>query len=1267
MRNERWLDNMIDQDQSRAVDIVEQLWYTWSDVGLDTLRAGARIRAASDGLRDIRSARVQSLDRYQRYSLPPGADPAIPLHAAPVCLSLIATEQERILVHKVYTGKDGVGRYGAFFVHLLAGLPEHFSAYNAISLWQSKFWQRCDIPPSRDIPLSLQTRLERLPLEILWQESKELTPKSKSSARIRKYLPYIIEAYLTKKPVIEPKTKKKVPQKIYIAGSDSEIAQLIFGLTSCLPTHLLKELTFSTYEPNVSGATTEIIGTCWLSVPEAEKDSRAQRLLLEEYQQKKLTLNCYTGKWTELQDNPLVENRPLTAKFAQDATAYFLQEGSEEFREKFLMLLDVASSSDVNELLTLYESLIIQGETPIKFLLLSPDYTYIAKNLVKPVYPKALISLAMHDIDWWKLTGRAAITRLRQASKKVPLLAQGLREIAYTAIAKCTAIVKQGVIPPRSLPTSEVATYEENVFTTLIDVIACAVPPATDATVWTSLLGELLATKNIFVFLQRHWSIYADLMKLWSSLLSSPEDISLIYPLLFVSWNTFGEFLALHLPTEWNEEATKKLVFDKTAKLSQERAYELAENYHDPIADLFQQLVQIPQWWSTAWNLFARLVEGHYPQKMSLLFIMLDSAMMQQHNDVARLLAHAHLITTDEQSCFLERYGPLYLPLNNTLSKIILDMFSILAKSSDSSAQQHKKRVLASWLRSPQLSTWFDLPSREGRNIATVLKLANLTVQECEEFFQHYGQAYILRDPTAPWLLNFFDAYARDEKARRLYYVSLWLDQDLDAVTLERVLKAAHLTSQEKITVLEHYGEHYLSRYWKLQILRDYVQEFVAYLYTAGLDIFKKTPSPDEPSLAEKFLAFLYNSGRFSDLIQYIYDWYVTAMLVRNPALFEQQRREFAESVGRILKVPTLSHETYSDLLAMLAIICLQYQQELSSTIVMMRQALAPSDLMYLTGEIAERARNGIQQKLYKNSLFGACILFAFHFQHAFHEKREQDYFVQSFLDTLLQGVDQKTLTWLNAQGKQWPSAITTQWKSYISQASLSTTKPSRIEQVELWWERTIALYKMRQALRSNNFKRIARVAEEEMTTLTSDDAKVPEKWWNRINEATDTLNTYEGISRHLSASPKRQGRFKQRWQRLVAFTLIGLAIRSRRIGRIVRVVTDQMHIVEHHLTDLPPWWWKQIDATFDFFQVCEEALESPDEKREAAIIDAWEQLSALYEARHPAPVLTSHEIKRVKAAFFYVDSQMRGTLKGWTPTTLLPPNTEEHKNFRPR
>src|SRR2546421_12745914 len=94
--------NMSNGNQRGDKPVLEQLWYTWSAVGLGSLTAGFRIRAASQGLSDVRSPHMLALDRYLRYVLPAGTDPfAITPDMAPICLSLIQTEQgERILVNK---------------------------------------------------------------------------------------------------------------------------------------------------------------------------------------------------------------------------------------------------------------------------------------------------------------------------------------------------------------------------------------------------------------------------------------------------------------------------------------------------------------------------------------------------------------------------------------------------------------------------------------------------------------------------------------------------------------------------------------------------------------------------------------------------------------------------------------------------------------------------------------------------------------------------------------------------------------------------------------------------------------------------------------------------------------------------------------------------------------------------------------------------------------------------------------------------------------
>src|SRR6266567_6671046 len=155
--------------------ILEQLWYTWSTIGLGPLSAGFRIRAASPGLSDVSSPRVQALDLYLRYVLPTVTDPfAITPDMAPICLSLIQTEQgERILVNKTYTGKDGVGRPGAFFVHLLANLPPDFSVAQAISLWRSPLLQSSDIDRRGGAPLN-GVQLDSISFDELKQWFKDI-------------------------------------------------------------------------------------------------------------------------------------------------------------------------------------------------------------------------------------------------------------------------------------------------------------------------------------------------------------------------------------------------------------------------------------------------------------------------------------------------------------------------------------------------------------------------------------------------------------------------------------------------------------------------------------------------------------------------------------------------------------------------------------------------------------------------------------------------------------------------------------------------------------------------------------------------------------------------------------------------------------------------------------------------------------------------------------------------------------------------------------
>src|SRR2546430_9112541 len=127
----------------------EQLWYTWSTNGFGMTSAGSRVRAASKGLMDrwdnvnMQGEPFFSYLRYLNYDLPLDlvdrphvANPAQTQEG----LVFVDAGSARILVHKAYTGRDGVNRPGAFFLHLLTCLPDiggqvPFSAREAISLW----------------------------------------------------------------------------------------------------------------------------------------------------------------------------------------------------------------------------------------------------------------------------------------------------------------------------------------------------------------------------------------------------------------------------------------------------------------------------------------------------------------------------------------------------------------------------------------------------------------------------------------------------------------------------------------------------------------------------------------------------------------------------------------------------------------------------------------------------------------------------------------------------------------------------------------------------------------------------------------------------------------------------------------------------------------------------------------------------------------------------------------------------------------------------
>jgi hypothetical protein len=291
--------------------MLDQLCYTWSTVGYGSLSAGLRIRAASTGLQVINDERVKSLDRYLRYNLPQGADRlAIQknLDLAPLSLALIRVEQgarERILVHKKYTGRDGVGRLGNFFIHLLASLPDTFSVADAISLWRSSFWYTSEARLGKSIELPLVS-LDQLSGG---KRSFRTDLQSEVLRRARRpwetCFPQFVRAYLTWRKRWEQRREGQEPPRLYMAAPPDVVAVFIGWLTLCLPAQLLKDLTFSTYESDVlSKDQVLLVGTSWIADATGKVDSSFD--LPQTCYQEDVAINCYRPRETRPDPDPLV-------------------------------------------------------------------------------------------------------------------------------------------------------------------------------------------------------------------------------------------------------------------------------------------------------------------------------------------------------------------------------------------------------------------------------------------------------------------------------------------------------------------------------------------------------------------------------------------------------------------------------------------------------------------------------------------------------------------------------------------------------------------------------------------------------------------------------------------------------------------------------------------------------------------------------------------------------------------------------------------------
>ncbi len=797
----------------REIDnrVVEQMWYTWSDVGLGTVHAGFQIRAASPALTDIYSEHVKRLERYMRYVLPAETDRfAITPAMAPICLSFLRTEQnEYILMQKKYIGRDGVGRLGTFFVTLLLH-DEASDIDNTVALWKSVLWQASDESLKED---RNATTLRPIQVETLDREASKFRA---SYARVGKFLPFLLEAYLIRKDALSP---------LYIAAPASAtdmIVNLIHALIYCLPLPLLKELTFSTYEPDVTSTTALIVGTSWIETP-----GQSPQIFPRQFYQQHLALNCFTEEKSDLHHHTLTNNNPLATRFADYATRcllsgdtndlYMLREQAEQDPaltvSTFLAMFSdsILSSGDLSQQQIEYY---IRNERLSSLKLSSSDFR------------RSLIRQVLADRGWWTVQLQPALRSLCQKEAAAPQaahIAQGMRLPASipgavprkrrrTAMQDVQPVARgaahmflvqdaANMLAELRAGSQRVTPQDREVLQTLLQLIESCTLPEKASEVGRGLLHTLDGHAQARASLLSDWPSLLLLLRYCDTALSQqPVDVEAVRPFLVVAWRDLGAFLRLDLSQrhwEWVMIVVYNLAYGVPPL--DEEVQLLQRKYRREINMLLQRLLNEPSLLAT---FMTRLSEKGYT---SQTYVKLQEELLK------RLLATADkqfLLAAKDIVVALATVGQIEQgPYPALVQQLVRALFW--------SNHEQAGRELISLLvgrgyrhRADLLSVFLEAPKHS--RLQDALALIYPLWEEKAEFFLQYGNNY-LASP-AVYFQEFFNLYkellAFPGKMERLFIL---LDASLSPEERIKVLKKADLKKQEEYSAfLDRYAKRYL-------------------------------------------------------------------------------------------------------------------------------------------------------------------------------------------------------------------------------------------------------------------------------------------------------------------------------------------------------------------------------------------------------------------------------------------------------------------------
>ncbi|HEY0755600.1 MAG TPA: hypothetical protein VGD98_16700 [Ktedonobacteraceae bacterium] len=505
---------------------LDQLWYTWSKNGLDSMAMGYRVRAASGDLHNTQSMRYRVLDRFLRYEAPQGINiNEFDARIAPISYAFISNGPERLLIRKVFKGRDLVGRNSVFFTHLIAGLPDEFTVRDAIRLWNcSELWV-----DSEDQKAPNDTSLDPIPFAVLkrYADRVQATP-SLPFAAMRPQLENLLLALLSQNSYLP---------KIMLMGRSEPATALIYGLTHCLPLTLLGNFTFTTYESTLN----ELEATILTTVTSTELTNPT---------------------FLEIRSNDLLPISPSNLQkyktYVKVSLDYLMSNSGETFLG-FLKRMENHQCQSSEQLIEEFN--LAFGQGPLTFKQVETIITHASEYSAKlrdPLFQQQSAALLVENSEYWHTQGhktfQQVITKLSSIDQNDPAY-QAFTSYVQSIATYLLGTLREGLQQFKMLEAQGKSPWQ--LLRHAGDLLVALVPPASQEAFWAHLLGEFAQPAfQTLIKTDGLWPFQLWLLEQAAQLPQPQRWYTLVQPWLEIpAWDKLEKVFALQLPAEWTYAA----------------------------------------------------------------------------------------------------------------------------------------------------------------------------------------------------------------------------------------------------------------------------------------------------------------------------------------------------------------------------------------------------------------------------------------------------------------------------------------------------------------------------------------------------------------------------------------------------------------------------------------------------------------------------------------------------------------------------------------